>query len=101
MMLAHTRLLVPKTLPNNLEAVSSSPSVVMPEIKTVKYRYQEAVACTVLEDALSSACTQGLYLRKSAIAPHFPFAYNWRILYPTSWVRVTILTASLISEEPL
>ena len=38
-MLAHTRLLVPKTLPIKREAASSAASVVMPETKTVKYKY--------------------------------------------------------------
>jgi hypothetical protein len=36
MMLAQTRLLVPKTLPNRREAESSSASVTIPEEKTVK-----------------------------------------------------------------
>ncbi len=39
MMLAHTRLLVPKTLPIRREAESSAARVVMPEMKTVKYKY--------------------------------------------------------------
>src|SRR5574341_339469 len=39
MMLAHTRLLVPNTLPIRREAESSAASVVMPETKTVKYKY--------------------------------------------------------------
>jgi hypothetical protein len=36
MMLAHTRLLVPKTLPSKREAVSSIARVVIPDAKTVK-----------------------------------------------------------------
>ncbi len=36
MMLAHTRLLVPNTLPIRRDAESSAASVVMPEMKTVK-----------------------------------------------------------------
>jgi len=39
MMLAHTKLLVPKTFPIRREAESSAANVVMPEIKTVKYKY--------------------------------------------------------------
>ena len=39
MMLAQTRLLVPKTLPIKRPAASSAPRVVMPEMKTVKRRY--------------------------------------------------------------
>jgi len=39
MMLAHTKLLVPKTLPIKREAASSAARVVMPETKTVKYKY--------------------------------------------------------------
>jgi hypothetical protein len=39
MMLAHTRLLVPKTLPIRREAEISAASVVIPETKTVKYKY--------------------------------------------------------------
>ena len=38
-MLAQTRLLVPKTLPKRREAPISMARVVMPEIKTVKKRY--------------------------------------------------------------
>ena len=36
MMLAHTRLLVPKTLPSKREAANSIASVVIPETKTAK-----------------------------------------------------------------
>ena len=39
MILAQTRLLVPKTLPMRREAESSAASVVIPATKTVKYRY--------------------------------------------------------------
>ncbi len=38
MMLAQTRLLVPKTLPSRREAANSIARVVIPETKTVKYR---------------------------------------------------------------
>ncbi len=36
MMLAHTRLLVPKTLPSRREAVNSIASEVIPEMNTAK-----------------------------------------------------------------
>ena len=40
MMLAHTRLLVPNTLPNSREAVISIARLVMPDTNTVKKRYR-------------------------------------------------------------
>jgi hypothetical protein len=69
MMLAHTRLLVPYTLPSKREADISMTSVVIPDVKTVKYKYL----------FISVKIISGGMAKCSSIAPFHHTAYNCHI----------------------